>query len=141
MPSIFSTEWLVCTQESLEAAPDTTTLGEIRQLCSSQKIQPKALDARALDDRLVLEGVTENNPFVITPYRRNYVLPLSYWSNPGAHKNSMGEGPYRHLESKFQLSIKVPIADLGHHFKLYGAFTGIFFGNPTVGIFLALLER
>lgn len=134
---VTTVDWLVCTQEMLQTASDGTTLGDIRQRCLNQSIEERtnlqARNRRALDNRLLLERATENNPFVITPYQRNYVFPLSYWSNPNSPPNRLDDETFRHLESKFQLSIKVPIADFGRHFKVYGAFTGVFFWQSYNG--------
>lgn len=113
--------------------PGDTTLDQVRQLCQQEQQDLKTRSERALRERLALEKATELNPFVITPHLRNYILPLSYWSNPVAHDNRSGDERFRHLESKFQLSLKVPIASLWHDAQLYGAFTGTFYWQSYSG--------
>lgn len=122
-----------CVQEMLAQGDDATTLGKIRQLCEREQQDLQMRSERALRERLALEKATELNPFVITPHLRNYILPLSYWSNPQAHDGRSDDENYRHLESKFQLSIKVPITTFGDDTQLYGAFTGTFFWQVWSG--------
>ncbi|MBB1355076.1 phospholipase A, partial [Pseudoalteromonas sp. SR45-5] len=61
----------------------------------------------------------KKNRNVITPHKRNYILPLSYVSHPNDRPfdgfdaltdDSDGE-PLDNLEAKYQLSIKVPLYD------------------------------
>lgn len=124
---------MACVQNLLASAKDSLTLGRLRELCRQQQQDLQARSERALRERLALEKATELNPFVITPHLRNYILPLSYWSNPQAHDGRTDDEAYRHLESKFQLSIKVPIASFDHDLQLYGAFTGTFFWQVWSG--------
>jgi phospholipase A1 len=114
-------------QQMLADSSDSTTLGKIRDTCRSKVQSLQERSEHALRARLALEKATELNPFVITPHHRNYFMPLSYWSNPEAHDGRSGGDKYHHLESKFQISLKVPIADLWDDAQLYGAFTGTFF--------------
>lgn len=62
----------------------------------------------ALERRLRFEQVTELNPFVLTPYRPNYVLPLAYQDSPNVASTN-GNGLSERLEVKFQLSFRIPI--------------------------------
>lgn len=68
----------------------------------------------AIDQRIALAWATRDNPFVITPYRPSYILPLAYNGNPN-------EEPYRYAgsdllpdynEIKFQFSFLVPITEV-----------------------------
>lgn len=59
-----------------------------------------------LEERLVREKQTESNRFVITLYKPNYLLPLTYNST----KNE-AYGKLESLEVKYQLSFKVPLSD------------------------------
>lgn len=122
-----STVTQACLEEALLHASDATTLGAIRESCQSQALTEKNRAEKALTNRRTLEDATEHNPFVITPHRRNYILPITYWSNPVSHEDQDKGREYRNIESKFQLSIKVPIAKLWDDAKLYGAFTATFF--------------
>ncbi len=71
----------------------------------------------AIDKRMAREAVSQKNPNVITPHRRNYILPISHMTRPninpinvvGAPTNEDDVELLDNLEAKFQLSIKVPI--------------------------------
>lgn len=90
------------------------TLEELRKKCSDLDESKKLT---ALDKRKAREEVSKKNRNVITPHKRNYILPLSYVSNPNERPfdglkdladQTDGE-PLDNLEVKYQLSIKVPI--------------------------------
>ncbi|WP_213611308.1 phospholipase A [Pseudoalteromonas sp.] len=92
------------------------TLDQLRQKCSALE-ENKQLTA--IDKRKAREKVSQQNRNVITPHKRNYILPLSYVSNPNARPfdylqpltdQSDGE-KIDNLEAKYQLSIKVPLFD------------------------------
>ncbi|GEB70970.1 phospholipase A [Pseudoalteromonas carrageenovora] len=92
------------------------TLDELRQKCSALE-ENKQLTA--LDKRKAREEVSKKNRNVITPHKRNYILPLSYVSHPNDRPydgfdeltdEENGE-PLDNLEAKYQLSIKVPLYD------------------------------
>ncbi len=122
-----------CVQKMLAQAKPNTTLGELRKACDLIEPDAKTLSETALRRRLMLEEATELNPFVITPHKRNYIMPFSYWSDPYSHKPEDKSEHYRHLEAKFQLSFKVPIVKLWDDAQLYGAFTGTFFWQSYSG--------
>ena len=71
---------------------------------------PETETESAIDERLRLEWETRDNPFVITPHRPTYILPLSYNRRPN-------DRPYltdpelsaEESEFKFQFSFKVPL--------------------------------
>ena len=92
------------------------TLDDLRKKCSALE-EKKQLTA--LDKRQAREEVGKKNRNVITPHKRNYILPLSYVSHPNSRPfdrfdeltdEEDGE-PLDHLEAKYQLSIKVPLYD------------------------------
>jgi phospholipase A1 len=92
------------------------TLDDLRKKCSSLE-EDKQLTA--LDKRQAREQVGKKNRNVITPHKRNYILPLSYVSHPNDRPfdgfdeltdDNDGE-PLDNLEAKYQLSIKVPLYD------------------------------
>lgn len=72
-------------------------------------------------NRITQEAVTRDSPFVITPHRPNYLLPLSYNTNPDyAPFEQAGDQAaasyFSSMEIKFQLSVKAPVR--------YGLFNG-----------------
>lgn len=114
------------------ASPDTT-LRELRSRCGlyqkeSYQKESNPTPEDALRTRLILEERTQGNPFVLTPYHRNYIMPFSYWSNPEWNDPSRQGQELDSMEVKFQLSLKAPIYDdFWGGSTLYGAFTGVFF--------------
>ena len=60
------------------------TLEELRKKCSDLDESKKLT---ALDKRKAREEVSKKNRNVITPHKRNYILPLSYVSNPNERGN------------------------------------------------------
>lgn len=81
-----------------------------------------------LDERVKDELATSEKPFVLTPHRPNYILPVTYQSNPN---NTPFEEKYPDqnvqvddIEAKFQISFKFPLVynmfgDNGHLFFAY----------------------
>ena len=59
------------------------------------------------------ETKTENHPFVITPHKVNYVLPVTYQSRPNelpySQEYEASEHHLDNIEAKFQISLKLPI--------------------------------
>ncbi|WP_353981859.1 phospholipase A [Salinicola endophyticus] len=74
-----------------------------------------------------LEAETAENPLAITAYRRNYVMPWTYNTNPDEadFREISTDGDVDHSEVKFQLSFKVKLLDdiLGRNGDLYFAYT------------------
>lgn len=66
--------------------------------------------AHLLKDRLAMEALNRSNRFILTPHKRNFLLPVSYSSAPDSD-------PYRnidptftdlnHTEAELQLSVKI----------------------------------
>lgn len=84
----------------------------------------------AFEERLRQERLTEDIPFVITPHRTNYLLPVAYGNNfnfePVASDPTAGVDD---VEIKFQFSFKLSVArDLFHdNGTLYFAYTNLSF--------------
>lgn len=82
--------------------------------------------ATPLDDRIRIEQETRYQPFVLTPHKPNYLLPLTYNSRPNqAPFDPLEDGTIEEPEVKFQISIKMPITDeiFGDRATLYAAYT------------------
>ncbi|WP_448212559.1 phospholipase A [Colwellia sp. MEBiC06753] len=115
----------VCVMAAYRNGEDERTLAEIRQRCESSEdgetmivevktddgeIQP--VKAGAISERFIRERRTEFDPYVITPHRINYILPAyttnrinkEAYSSYGSFKDNLED-----IESKFQLSLKVPL--------------------------------
>lgn len=112
-----------CVLNELVSGDDKQTVAELKKKCLELTQRQKM---SAIDKRMVREKVTENNPNVITPHKRNYILPVSYMKrknndiDPAYTQNV--EEQLDNLEAKFQVSLKVPLfehfsdKDQGVHF-------------------------
>jgi len=76
---------------------------------------PENENDSALLKRRMQEEMTHDNPFVITPHRPNYILPVTYNTHPNQSTNPFGEN-LDNVEMKFQFSFKLPLArDIFHN--------------------------
>lgn len=94
-----------------------------------ESIAQRAKEANGLfQQRENRETATVSNPFVLTPHKPNYFLPIAYTSNPndraflGDQADSETLDP---VEFKFQLSVKFPVAYdvVGRNSSLWFAYT------------------
>jgi len=135
-----------CLQDQLASALDTVTIGELKARCDKLSVKPSdeansVADADALPDKDTIVTVesalqrrltfeSENsNPFSLYPHKPNYIII----SNNLASQN---EAPFEEAypdrdvdfqpwETKFQLSLKVPLAHglINGQGDLYAAYT------------------
>ncbi len=61
----------------------------------------------AIDKRIEKEVATFNNPFVITPHKPTYILPINYTSN--SNSTLYNDIDLQDVEIKFQFSFKMPL--------------------------------
>lgn len=118
-----------CLLRSMQTADDAVTLEEMRGWCGiGENGQKISTHEDALRARLALENTTRGNPFVITPHRRNYLMPYSYWSNRKWNDPDKDDSELQPNEVLFQLSLKAPIKEqVVDDVTLWMAFTGTFF--------------
>ena len=84
-----------------------------------------------LEERLIREKQTESNRFVITLYKPNYLLPLTY----NSQKNE-AYGQLESMEVKYQLSLKVPLSD-----NFFGTSGKLDFGYTQMSFWQAYNKR
>ena len=119
-----------CLQRAARTVGDEVTARQLRDWCLDNAPRPKQRTPHedALRTRLALERSSQDNPFVITPHRRNYLLPYSHWSNPKWNDPDRAGQDLDSKEVKFQISLKAPLYDdFWNGSTIYMAFTGVFF--------------
>ncbi|MZR63571.1 phospholipase A [Alcanivorax sp. DP30] len=118
-----------CLLRSAQTADPNVTARELRGWCTNgEPEKQRSLHEDALRARLALENTSQGNPFVITPHRRNYLMPYSYWSNRKWNDPDKDDSSLDPTEVKFQLSLKAPIKEnIIDDVTLWMAFTGTFY--------------
>jgi phospholipase A1 len=134
-----------CLALAVQSASASTTVGELRTLCASKveaaaksetKIEPgrvieeKAAVAAAQSDgaiekRRALERYSHDNPFVLTPHRPNYLMPLVYQKDPNSEVFNDVDVDLQNVEVQFQFSVKLLLGEkiFGDNGYLTAAFT------------------
>lgn len=110
-----------CMQEKLISASDTVTVGELRQSCQQEiDLVPTAIkkalinEESAVTRRLRLERAGSNKLFSLQPHKPNYIILSNNIAS--ANEQPFAEAfPNRDVylqpwETKFQISLKVPVA-------------------------------
>jgi phospholipase A1 len=114
-----------CLQLAAQSFADSTTVGELRSFCEAstaasasaeisyeagrEKLQNTDRRSGVIEERFALERFTTNNPFVLTPHRTNYILPVSYRDDLGDYTDFLANNSAEpdSIELEFQLSIKL----------------------------------
>ncbi|MEH6550832.1 MAG: phospholipase A [Pseudomonadales bacterium] len=121
-----------CLVRELNNATDNTSVGQIRQLCrdetttaTNNELSGEQTAETALERRRDVERRTEDEPFVLTPHRPNYILPVTYNSKPNGDPFNVEDDVIDNVEAKFQISLKLAIWNniFGDNGYLYGAYT------------------
>lgn len=102
--ALFGCIWLILPAVSLaDNEPQSEDASQSQQ---DGMVARESLFSRRMDaDRNVM-----NNAFAITQYKRNYVLPFTYITNPSALGNeALTSENVDNKEAKFQLSVKLPL--------------------------------
>jgi phospholipase A1/A2 len=90
--------------------------------------EPTEPETSLVEERVKDELATSESPFVLTPHRVNYFLPVTYNTNPNntPFVDQLGQVDEKldNMEAKFQLSFKFPLGynlfgDNGHLFLAY----------------------
>jgi phospholipase A1 len=118
-------------REREPASASTPALSE-EPLAAETAIETEAVAeasgaAGALSQRLALERYARDNPFVLTPHRANYVMPLVYLKDPNEDPfaDRSDDFSLQSLEFQFQLSLKAVVWNniLGDRSHLTFAYT------------------
>ncbi len=100
-----------CLLNALKNAEKNTTVEQLRELCIER--QEPIKKAGLISRRIAAKRQSEWDPYVITPHKMNYILPVSVTDgiNLDAY-NAFGQWAenLENIESKFQISLKVPLS-------------------------------
>ncbi|AJD49451.1 outer membrane phospholipase A [Isoalcanivorax pacificus W11-5] len=117
-----------CLLRAVRNAPVETPLSTLKEWCGDDRPSGRQRNEDALRERLLLEENSQFNPFVMTPHRRNYIMPMSYWSNRQWNDPTKNDSELNPYEVKFQLSIKMPlVTQVLDHYNVYFAYTQVSF--------------
>ncbi len=113
-----------CLQRQLTRATDDTTLGQIRARCRRAESPMKS----RIDRRIKVEKRVAGSRFGLLPHRTNYLLAGAYNSSFQSREGfgdllDAEDTGFQHVEAKFQLSIKMPLA-----YDLFGTSSGLYLG-------------
>ena len=113
-----------CIIETVKKADKKTILSEIESQCEksimvevlvsdNEELQSEDVELGALANRIIKERRTAFDPYVITPHKMNYILPVHITNqiNSAAYEgHSNWADNLTNTEAKFQISLKVPLA-------------------------------
>lgn len=119
-----------CLLRELAESGDDVTVGTLRDRCR----EPDDNDSLILE-RFEREQAAESIRSLLTPHKRNFLLPVSYVDDPNeapfadASGQTLRGDDLKHVEAKFQLSLKVSLAGglLTHRDRVYFGFTSLSF--------------
>jgi phospholipase A1 len=114
-----------CVMQQYAQGDESLTLAHIRNLCSPKILVEEKVEVAsqsmtadseptpgAITHRILMERQTQFQPYVITPHRKNYILPImtSTAINKEAYSSFDGyEDNLENIEAKLQISFKVPL--------------------------------
>lgn len=116
-----------CLSTSVVGADISMTVKELKNACIlllENKARTQEIEAPAsenitptpeknnsgLQERLAIEALNRSSRFMLTPHKRNYILPLSYKHDPNPEPyidNDSRLLDLKHAEAEFQLSVKI----------------------------------
>jgi len=109
-----------CVLKQFSEAQENLTIAEVKALCNQQLAEVKLEINQAdknqelgvISQRLKKERKTRDNPFVLTPHKMNYILPVYTTNAINKMEYQLFEGYEENLEdmeAMFQISYKVPL--------------------------------
>jgi len=105
-----------CYVEQVTISEPNRSAGEINSWCRERltnKEKIKNGELSLLQKRIIREREAGKSANIIIPYKRNYILPVSYQSSPNqeSYNAISGDSLLDNVEAKFQLSFKAPLAE------------------------------
>ncbi len=103
-----------CLAQKIATATGDTTVSQLRAECDVEVAEPNSTTIPgALSKRFRSEAKTKFDPYVITPHKMNYILPISVTDNRNTEVYEdiapFWSDNIEDEEAKYQLSIKVPL--------------------------------
>ena len=103
-----------CLIQTIKETDKNATLKTVEDYCEKEIVKKHlgAEELGAISERMVKERQSAFDPYVITPHKMNYILPISMTDgiNKKAYEGfSNWDEHLTDIETKFQLSIKVPL--------------------------------
>ncbi len=108
-----------CLFKAIKSSDKDATLADIERHCEQQVAQSilnkqsgQVIELGALANRVIREKRTAADPYVLTPHKMNYILPLSMVDaiNRAAYQDfDTWAEDLKDAEAKFQISLKVPL--------------------------------
>jgi phospholipase A1 len=108
-----------CLFKLIKAADNDVSLADIEVQCEQEversitnQNNVEEVELGAIANRMQRERLTAANPYVLTPHKMNYILPVSIVDdiNRDAYNDiSTWANDLQDIEAKFQLSIKIPL--------------------------------
>jgi len=118
-PTSQKTAFKQCLFDAIKTADKSATLAELEKLCENQiarqilnKRTGQVIELGALSNRVIKEKRTAADPYILTPHKMNYILPLSVVDeiNRAAYQGfDTWAQNLKDAEAKFQISLKVPL--------------------------------
>lgn len=137
-----------CLRSTVTGAADTMSVKELKEACAllldkkqvvtttEEQVPPTAeavlvdpgTENRATRERLTVEALNRSNRFMLTPHKRNYILPAVYKDNPNNEPYIEADTQLqdlKHTEAEFQLSVKILLREgiFGDNGHLYLGYT------------------
>lgn len=107
-----------CMADKLKTASYAVTVGELKAACQAAVPDVETMpltDKQTVSTaklRLIRERDTEWSPYILTAHKQNYILVYSWVDSQNPIYTTSGdEELMENAEAKFQLSIKVPLAE------------------------------
>ena len=101
-----------CLLEGIKNASEDKTINQIKEKC--ERLKKTKIKPGAISNRLISERIAAFDPYVITPHKMNYILPVSVSTKLNTDAYAYDgfdnwQDNLENFEAKFQLSIKVPL--------------------------------
>jgi phospholipase A1 len=108
-----------CIFNEIKSADKSKTLRQLEKLCEDQVARQilknqdgEMIELGVLSNRVIREKRSAADPYVMTPHKMNYILPVSIVDDinrePYQNLANWNEG-LKDVEAKFQVSLKIPL--------------------------------